>query len=130
MKLPILLAIASLLPISHASHHLRPVTNEILGGVMFESKNENENRVLIDQNNVTTALQITPRIAGGTITESGQYPYFATLVGSRICGATLIHPDILMSAGHCQRAFAAETMIFVGAHEVDNMQVTAAEAEQ
>jgi trypsin len=132
MRLPFLLAIAALLPVSLASHHLRPMTNEKPGSIVFrressESKNENENRVLFDQNNDTTALQITPRISGGTITESGQYPYFATLVGSRICGATLIHPDILMSAGHCQRAFAAETMVFVGAHEVDNMHVTAAE---
>jgi trypsin len=131
MRVPFLFAIAVLLPDSLASHHLRPVTNEIPGGFMFgqqssESKNENDNRVLFDQNNVTTALQITPRISGGTITESGQYPYFATLVGSRICGATLIHPDILMSAGHCQRAFAAQTMVFVGAHEVDDTQVTAA----
>jgi V8-like Glu-specific endopeptidase len=90
------------------------------------SESKNENRVFIDQNNVERALQITPRIIGGTITEPGQYPYFATLVGSRICGATLIHPDILLSAGHCQRAFAAEPMVFVGAHEVDGMHVTAA----
>jgi trypsin len=100
----------------------------MFGQESSESKNENENRVLIDQNNVAnTTLQITPRISGGTITDPGQYPYFATLVGSRICGATLIHPDILMSAGHCQRAFAAETMVFVGAHEVDNTHVTASE---
>jgi trypsin len=89
------------------------------------SESKNENRVLIDQNNVGRALQVTPRISGGTITDRLEYPFFATLVGSRICGATLIHPDILLSAGHCQRAFAAEPMVFVGAHEVDGMHVTA-----
>jgi trypsin len=129
MRLSSLLATAALLPLSNASHHLRPVTNEIPGGSVFRqesSESKNGNRVLIDNNNVTTsAPQITSRISGGTITDPVKYPYFATLVGSRICGATLIHPDILMSAGHCQRAFAAETMVFVGAHEVDGMQVTA-----
>jgi hypothetical protein len=129
MRLPFLLAIAALLPVSHASHHLRSVMNETPGGSMFgqqSSESKNENRLLIDENNVTTALQVTPRISGGTITEPGQYPYFTTLVGSRLCGATLIHPDILLTAGHCQKAFAAETLVFVGAHEVSGIRVTAA----
>jgi hypothetical protein len=127
MRQPILLAIAALIPVSHASHRLWPVTNEIAGDGLFDqqsSVSKNENRDLINKYNVATTVQGNPRISGGTITEPGQYPYFATLA-SRMCGATLIHPDILLSAGHCQRAFAAETMVFVGAHEVKGMQVTA-----
>jgi hypothetical protein len=115
MRLPFLLAIAALLSVSQASHHLRLVVNK------------NENRLLIDENNVATALQVTPRISGGTITEPGSYPYFVTLAASPLCGATLIHPDILLTAGHCQSAFAAETLVFVGAHEIDSKRVMAAE---
>jgi hypothetical protein len=129
MRQPILLAIAALLPVPHASHRLRPVTNKIPGDIVFGQQfavSKSENRVLIDKYNVATTVQGNPRISGGTITEPAQYPYFATLA-SRMCGATLIHPDILMSAGHCQRAFAAETMVFVGAHEANGIRVTAAE---
>jgi trypsin len=130
MRQLILLTIAALLPVSHASHRLRPVTNKIPGDSIFEeqsSVSKSENRDLIDKYNVaTTTVQGNPRISGGTITEPGQYPYFATLA-SRMCGATLIHPDILLSAGHCQKALAAETLVFVGVHEADGIRVTAAE---
>jgi hypothetical protein len=131
MRLPILLAISALLPVSYALHHLRLVKNEILGDSMFghpSSDTKNVNRVLVDKYNAPTAVPATtPRISGGTITEPGQYPYFTTLA-SRMCGSTLIHPDILMTAGHCQKAYAAERLVFVGAHEVHGTQVvTAAE---
>jgi trypsin len=129
MRQSILLAIAALLPVSLVSHRLRPVTNEVAGDGLFgqqSSVSKSENRDLIDKYSVATTVQGNPRISGGTITEPGQYPYFATLA-SRMCGATLIHPDILLSAGHCQKALAAEPMVFVGAHEVDGTRVTAAE---
>jgi trypsin len=122
MRLPILLAVAALLPVSHSSHHLRPVKNEILGDNMFRqpvSESKNANRVLVDP---TAVPATTPRITGGTITELGQYPYF-TILASRMCGSTLIHPDILMTAGHCQDAYAKERLVYVGAHEVHGTQV-------
>jgi trypsin len=128
MRLPILLAIAALLPVSHATfHHLRPVKNEMLGDSMMfgqpSSESKNANRVLVDN-------YATPRIAGGTITEEGQYPYFTTLA-SRMCGSTLIHPDILMTAGNCQKAYAKERVVYVGAHEVNGTRVvTAAETRR
>lgn len=38
-------------------------------------------------------------IGNGNVATHAQYPFFAKLYG---CGASLIHPDILLSAAHCQ----------------------------
>jgi trypsin len=44
-------------------------------------------------------------IVGGNPTEFGKYPTYAISEGILLCGATLIHPDILISAAHCQGRF-------------------------
>jgi len=45
-------------------------------------------------------------IVGGTPSASGTYPFFATPENSLgLCGATLIHADILMTAAHCYRSW-------------------------
>jgi hypothetical protein len=38
------------------------------------------------------------RIVGGTPVAVGEYPFFAWTAGSTLCGATLIHEDILLTA--------------------------------
>ena len=49
---------------------------------------------------------IQPRIIGGTPVDKGSYPSYAIPIsGYGLCGATLIHDDILLSAGHCSGAF-------------------------
>jgi trypsin len=60
-------------------------------------------------------LQARPRIIGGTTTDPGEYPYFAVTKSSGMCGASLIHPDILLTAAHCQVQFAAAQVVYVGA---------------
>ena len=47
-------------------------------------------------------------VVGGTTSAQGAYPYYAIpAAGSpSLCGATLIHPDILLSAAHCEGTFA------------------------
>jgi secreted trypsin-like serine protease len=51
-----------------------------------------------------------PRIIGGQDATAGSYPFFAslTLEGSHSCGGTLIAPDIILSAAHCQGLKQAE----------------------
>lgn len=44
----------------------------------------------------TTTTSEQPRIVGGTAAAAGQYPFFVNWNG---CGATLIYPDIIISAG-------------------------------
>lgn len=50
---------------------------------------------------------ITPYIVGGSSAQPGQFPFFASITSSSnyLCGASLIAPDLLLTAGHCQDAF-------------------------
>jgi Trypsin len=42
------------------------------------------------------------RIVGGTpVISNSEYPFYAFPNGRYLCGATLIHGDILVSAAHC-----------------------------
>jgi hypothetical protein len=63
-------------------------------------------------------------IIGGTPTNPGEYPYFATTKSS-LCGASLIHPDIMLTAAHCQNDFARVGAVYVGAHALDTLTTTA-----
>lgn len=52
----------------------------------------------------------TLKIVGGTVmTEASRYPWFAHTVvqnGEKLCGATLIHDDVLLTSARCGNAFA------------------------
>jgi len=52
------------------------------------------------------------RIVGGKPAAPGEYPSYA-IPKEGGCGATLIHPDILISASHCAGAFSGQE-IFIG----------------
>lgn len=41
---------------------------------------------------------IQPRIVGGEDAEVGQFPYYVDMY---TCGGVLIHPEVVLSAGHC-----------------------------
>jgi secreted trypsin-like serine protease len=56
----------------------------------------------------------TPRIVGGTPVAVGDYPFFAWSAGSTLCGASLIHEDILLSAAHCEGAFIENGVLMGG----------------
>jgi Trypsin len=44
-------------------------------------------------------------IVNGEAADHADFPYFALSADHMTCGASLIHPDILVSAAHCQGAF-------------------------
>jgi secreted trypsin-like serine protease len=51
-------------------------------------------------------LAPTPRIVNGTnVTDASQYPQYAFTYGQQLCGGTLIYPDVILSAAHCQGAW-------------------------
>jgi V8-like Glu-specific endopeptidase len=50
---------------------------------------------------LTTEASSLYRIVGGSRVSNGDFPFFAYPSGSKLCGATLIHGDILISAAHC-----------------------------
>lgn len=51
-------------------------------------------------------------IVGGTEAPVGKYPSFAHVVSGELCGGTLIRPDVILTAAHCESAF--EPTVFVG----------------
>ena len=45
------------------------------------------------------------RIVGGTPVPFGTYPYYGLSPPGNLCGCSLIHPNVAVSAGHCQNLF-------------------------
>jgi hypothetical protein len=134
LNILLLLALAALLPGSHGSHLRQVVETPVnkYNGVdqSYDTKENVVERLtepVLDSyltNNVMP-LQISTRIIGGTTTESGEYPYFAITKSSAMCGASLIHPDILLTAAHCQKQFVATQVVYVGVHQLDTLAKTA-----
>lgn len=47
------------------------------------------------------------RIVGGKDAIHGRYPAYGIPTGNTLCGATLIAPDLMISAAHCKGAFTS-----------------------
>jgi trypsin len=62
------------------------------------------------------AEAITPRIIGGNLAARDEYPWYVHAVDGELCGGSLIHPDIVLSAAHCQVAFGSS--VFIGSTEL------------
>jgi secreted trypsin-like serine protease len=58
------------------------------------------------------------RIVGGKDAVKGRYPAYGIPTGSVLCGATLIAPDLMLSAAHCKGAFTegSSTVAIGGIH--------------
>jgi trypsin len=80
------------------------------------------------QPETVTIYNATSHIVGGKTAAKGAYPYYAIPNGNFLCGATLIHPDILISAAHCNgrssnflpsSANARGGGVYIGSNKVD-----------
>ena len=71
---------------------------------------------LVNVNRVVTSESVSTNIIGGEPSPVGRYPYFAHPRGSFLCGATLIHEDILLTAAHCNDGnnFVNTRAIYIG----------------
>jgi trypsin len=73
---------------------------------------------------LTTAAQIThhtaSRIIGGTATDPTRYSYLVSLQTTQhFCGATIIAPDVILTAAHCTIFDYDDVTIQIGGYTVD-----------
>ncbi|GAX16824.1 plasma kallikrein [Fistulifera solaris] len=56
-------------------------------------------------------LEVEPRIIGGIAAQPGEFPFFVAGTSNKLCGGTLIWPDIVLTAAHCKRAYQVDVII-------------------
>jgi len=68
-----------------------------------------------DEDNTDTTIDV--EIVGGDAVPDSSYPYFVWAIGSgnstAICGGTLIHPDIVLTAANCSALYAPGRLVDV-----------------
>ena len=77
------------------------LVHHVSGDRQLRQRREQEETTLLD-------IEYDFRIVGGSNAPSGKYPYMARGGG---CGASLIAPDMLLTAAHCESAFGGDIRI-------------------
>lgn len=60
-------------------------------------------------------VEIDLRIVGGQPADTNEFPWFSASISGSLCGASLIHERVLLTAAHCLRAFRVGADVYVSA---------------
>lgn len=63
--------------------------------------------------------EISPRIIGGVDAADGEFPFFVHSAENNTCGGSLIHPDIVLTAAHCEGLngpFRPGVFVYIGSN--------------
>lgn len=73
--------------------------------------------VVATDSDLNSELLTEVRIVGGVPATPGEYPFYVHVANGTLCGGTLIWPDVVLTAAHCQRAWSTTTA-FVGSTDI------------
>lgn len=78
-----------------------------------------------DEDKIALVREFPSRIVGGTVAEDGEFPFYTIPgFGSNSCGAVLIHPDIILTAAHCQGLWERAETVHIGMNSVTGVDAT------
>jgi len=61
-----------------------------------------------------TPGDVSTRIVGGSPAALGEYDFYVNSMQNSLCGGTLIHDDMILTAAHCGNAFLVGNDVLVG----------------
>jgi len=77
----------------------------------YDESQQDSMENIFERSSNSSRSNAEPRIVGGTEAKEKEYPFYVHGTTTQICGASLIHPDIVLTAAHCQTVFTKDVII-------------------